>query len=404
LACHWLVPKRQPGLQLQYAFFRIFLSLLRNYREFLVKARSSDGDPHQLFRKRAFLQATPREARPFLAAFVDTQMFNVFIEKRMYGSGSDHDHVLFDQSMDAKANRSALRLHKRPTPFLDDTRHVFTHTHVPLPPSEEGLPPRLSHPAAEGKGETVSFPKLDPLLFGKPRQVRSLASGNFLHQRSRLPSGSRSQSLTSLKKRPILHLPMSPAHFFASAPSPNKDGLGDGDMRHSIYSMWFCLHLLLIGDLQSLRASSSANPSVSTPSETPRSNASGGSDSSGGGQRGGTGVKDAEAGAEARQLTHMAMCVLRRMQHLQLGVGEEVYRALIEACGRAGCHQQAVALLEEMQERGMRADAWVYGCLFNAVADSQVCVTPQVCGACAACAVVSSFPILNSANALDWCG
>jgi len=314
-------------------------------------------------------------------------MFNVFIEKRMYGSGSDHDHVLFDQSMDAKANRSALRLHKRPTPFLDDKRHVFTHTHVPLPPSEEGLPPRLSHPAAEGKGEPVSFPKLDPLLFGKPRQVRSLVSGNLLHQRSRLPSASLSQSRTSLNKRPSLHLPMSPDRlFFASARSPNEDGHADADMRHSIYFMWFCLHLLLISDLQSLRASSSATPRASlasTPSETPRSNASGGSDSSGGGQRGGTGVKDAEAGAEARQLTHMAMSVLRRMQHLQLGVSEEVYRALIEACGRAGCHQQAVALLEEMQEHGMRPDAWVYGCLINAVADSQVCVTPQVCGACA---------------------
>jgi hypothetical protein len=34
----------------------------------------------------------------------------------------------------------------------------------------------------------------------------------------------------------------------------------------------------------------------------------------------------------------------------------------------------------------MRRDAWVYGCLIKAVATFE-CVTPQVCGACAASAV-----------------
>jgi len=28
----------------------------------------------------------------------------------------------------------------------------------------------------------------------------------------------------------------------------------------------------------------------------------------------------------------------------------------------------------------MRPDAWVYGCLIKAVADSQECVAPRVCG------------------------
>jgi pentatricopeptide repeat protein len=312
-------------------------------------------------------------------------MFNVFIEKRVYASGSDHDHVLFDESMDAKANRSALRLHKRPTPFLDDKRHAFTHTHVALAPSEEGLPPVPQHPGAEGDGGTRSFPKLDPLLFGKPRAVRSLVSGNLLHQapggRARCHSvghgAGLSQSLGALHKHAPLALS---TDRLSSACSPGKEG--DADMRESIYGMWFCLHLLLIQDLQALRGSSSSSTPrtslASTPRETPRSNGSSGAES-GAGQRGGTGSKDTEQATEARRLMHLAMCVLRRMQHLQLRVGEGVYRALIEASGRAGCHQQAVALLEEMQERGLRPDAWVYGCLITAVADSQECVTPQVC-------------------------
>ena len=311
-------------------------------------------------------------------------MFNVFIEKRVYASGSDHDHVLFDESMDAKANRSALRLHKRPTPFLDDKRHVFTHTHVALPPSEEGLARVLQHPATDGEGATRSFPKLDPLLFGKPREVRSLVSGNLLHQvlggRARVHSvghaGGISQSLGALHK----HTPLAfAADRLSSSCSPSKEG--DGDMRESIYGMWFCLHLLLIQDIQALRGSSSSTPRTSlasTPRETPRSNGSSGAES-GAGQRGGAGGKDAEQVTEARDQMHSAMCVLRRMQHLQLRVGEGVYRALIEAAGRAGCHQQAVALLQEMQERGLRPDAWVYGCLITAVADSQECVTPKVC-------------------------
>jgi hypothetical protein len=36
-----------------------------------------------------------------------------------------------------------------------------------------------------------------------------------------------------------------------------------------------------------------------------------------------------------------------------------------------------VALLEEMQEQGVRPDASVYASLIKAVADSQLCVGPQ---------------------------
>jgi pentatricopeptide repeat protein len=39
--------------------------------------------------------------------------------------------------------------------------------------------------------------------------------------------------------------------------------------------------------------------------------------------------------------------------------------------------EQAVALLEEMQEHGVRPDASVYASLIKAVADSQLCVGPQ---------------------------
>ena len=62
--------------QVQYAFFRLFLSLLRNYPEYLVRPSAHEPDPPELLRKCAFIQAAPKEARRFLSAFLETQMLN----------------------------------------------------------------------------------------------------------------------------------------------------------------------------------------------------------------------------------------------------------------------------------------------------------------------------------------
>jgi len=73
--------------QVQYGFFRSLLSLLRNYRDFLTIPTADDPAPPELLRKQAFLQSTPKEARRFLASFVDTHMFLGFLERRIFAPG-----------------------------------------------------------------------------------------------------------------------------------------------------------------------------------------------------------------------------------------------------------------------------------------------------------------------------
>ncbi len=57
-------------IQVQYAFFRLLLSLLRNYRDFIVfptpeernncnKPRDNCNKPRDTFRKKPFLQVVP---------------------------------------------------------------------------------------------------------------------------------------------------------------------------------------------------------------------------------------------------------------------------------------------------------------------------------------------------------
>lgn len=113
------------GQQLQYSFLRVFLSMFQRYRESLVVPTSDDPNPDKLFKKERLLEQSPKESRRFLGQFLDTSMFGIFIYHRIYDSGKDLEHVFFDEAIEAKSNRSALRFSKKPTPFLDDKFQVL---------------------------------------------------------------------------------------------------------------------------------------------------------------------------------------------------------------------------------------------------------------------------------------
>jgi hypothetical protein len=105
--------------KIQDTFLRIWTSLLRNYRQFLVpepdKAPSLDA-----FRKQEFLaQFTDRETRLFMTHVCDTQAFAQFITDRLERDSNDHEILFFDEAIKAKLNRSKIRMAKETTPFLD---------------------------------------------------------------------------------------------------------------------------------------------------------------------------------------------------------------------------------------------------------------------------------------------
>jgi pentatricopeptide repeat protein len=407
--------------QVQYAFFRLFLSLLRNYTEYLVRPSAHEPDPPELLRKCAFIQAAPKEARRFLSAFLETQMLNVFLEKRVYAeSAGEHDlHVLFDESLLAKENRSALRLHKRATPFLDETRFAVTRTHISLAPNEvqfefechkrsryqilEWFVTSSLHQVLEwfmtaslmqeglapgGVQPFVNFPKLNAALFCKPREVRSLISGNLLHHTSEVGtkngggwrlgfSTSHSGGMLSMLEKEFAPAAQSGRSRLGAV--KNKGQGADALMRETIYAIWFWLNMVLIAELQGERerererekqraaapsnastSSSSKNPTASSPPPPPARGGVpemlGDEGGHGGGGEGGRAVAQ-----DPRGQMEVALQVLGQMRAEKLSVDEGVYRVLLETCGRAGCHEQAVALLEEMQGQGVRPDVWVYG-------------------------------------------
>lgn len=102
------------------AFLRFFVAVLQNYRMFM----NDDG-----FHAAEFVQSLgfgPNSAA-FCNAFVTTQLFDRFIEERRE-SQCDHEVRFFDESINAKVNRSKKNVlinfglaDVKDTAFLDDS-------------------------------------------------------------------------------------------------------------------------------------------------------------------------------------------------------------------------------------------------------------------------------------------
>ncbi|CAM9893264.1 unnamed protein product, partial [Phaeothamnion confervicola] len=65
-----------------------------------------------------FLERTESESRPFVAALLETQALATFVEARVQPDPDDLDVTFFDESVDAKINRSKFSVIKRETEFL----------------------------------------------------------------------------------------------------------------------------------------------------------------------------------------------------------------------------------------------------------------------------------------------
>ena len=138
----------------QEAFLRFYVSMLKDYSKFMPSSTSMNKqstswrDPASFndgrFLTEEFLQSQLPDFHPFLEELVGTQMFDEFITRRMYNSGDAPDIVFFDQSIDAKRNRSKLKLKKKETPFLHSaSAHRKMKQIKAIEPNRDNIPKRI---------------------------------------------------------------------------------------------------------------------------------------------------------------------------------------------------------------------------------------------------------------------
>jgi hypothetical protein len=160
--------------QLRHGFLNFFVAVLKNYKRFLIYASRERPNPANAFRKEAFLAEHPSDWRAFLSGLVESQTFSQFVDERVgrvqssQGSGPlPSDIVFFDESIDAKINRSGIMSLVGPidTPFLKTTCSNHIKTYVPPSPDTSDLEGKIP----VGGFMYLSFPTIKPELLTKYR-------------------------------------------------------------------------------------------------------------------------------------------------------------------------------------------------------------------------------------------
>jgi hypothetical protein len=183
------LPKQSKWDAVQEAFLRFYVAMLQDYRKFMptenVDKRSSwrgkEGVSDARFKIDEFIQASSSEFRPFIEELVMTQQFDDFITKRMFDAKKAPDVIFFDQSIEAKKNRSRRKFKKVDTPFLHSaSAHRDLKRVQAVEPTCEGLPPlNEGGKYSPYKMWPVTF---DEKLFGTPRPIPKIISAEFDRQ------------------------------------------------------------------------------------------------------------------------------------------------------------------------------------------------------------------------------
>lgn len=135
------------------------------------------GKNHK-FEAQKFIASQKPEYYSYLSELCSTQQFDDFITKRLY-SPQLPDVIFFDQSIDAKLNRYRLKLNKVHTPFLQSAQtHKQLQTFVAVEPNSSDLP-------GEAPFIYETWPeKFDNSLFCNPRPIPSMITAEFDRQTS----------------------------------------------------------------------------------------------------------------------------------------------------------------------------------------------------------------------------
>lgn len=175
--------------RLQEAFLRFFVTLLKDYRRFLNIPDSdtplspnpdttgwSPWSKKRFFNRDGFLSSQKPEHQPYLSELCATQQFDDFITKRLY-SPEVPDIIFFDQSIDAKLNRSRLKLRKVDTPLVNSAKaHKVLKKFLAVEPSASDL-------KIEGPFVYQNWPEtFDKKFFCNPRPIPSIITAEFDRQ------------------------------------------------------------------------------------------------------------------------------------------------------------------------------------------------------------------------------
>jgi hypothetical protein len=124
---------------IRHSFLKPFISILRNYKSFLLNySRKDDGNP--LFNISGFLLEFPAGASEFLTPFLSTQLFDRFCEDRISGKGDVVEILFLDEMIIAKKNRSIFSRREIATPFLHDESSEVKEVYEVPPPDKSNLP------------------------------------------------------------------------------------------------------------------------------------------------------------------------------------------------------------------------------------------------------------------------
>lgn len=183
------LPKQSRWDAVQEAFLRFYVAMLQDYRKFMptenVDKRSSwrgkEGVSDARFNIDEFIQASSAEFRPFVEELVMTQQFDDFISKRMFDAKKAPDVIFFDQSIEAKKNRSRRKFKKTDTPFLHSaSAHRDLKRVQAVEPTCEGLDPL---PEGDRYSPYKMWPvTFDETKFGTPRPIPKIISAEFDRQ------------------------------------------------------------------------------------------------------------------------------------------------------------------------------------------------------------------------------
>lgn len=177
----------------QEAFLRFYVSMLKDYRKFMPSVpknqpstwRGSGSEYGGRFRAIEFVNSQLPDFQPFLEELIGTQQFDDFVTRRMYNAGKAPDVTFFDQSIDAKRNRSKLNLKKKETPFLHSANaHRNLKQIDAIPPNRANLPPRsrfdVTYDMKKGSYTYPTWPEsFDQSLYGTPRPTPKIITAEF---------------------------------------------------------------------------------------------------------------------------------------------------------------------------------------------------------------------------------
>jgi len=286
------------------------------------------------FDNEGFVAAAPADFRPFLEELTMTQQFDDFVSKVMHNKADAPDIKFFDQSIDAKRNRSRLMLKKKETPFLHSaSAHRDLKKVKAVEPNGEGLPPKQG--AYMYKVWPLSF---DESLFGTARPIPNIISAEF----------DRRKALRSMLR---------------SKYGNGHDSRGGGGRSRSpevtAFVLFFTTFTSVIGkELLSVeRRASGEIGDASFPDK----------------RESGATLKDNADVAKtiAKAQVDLGYNTLLLMRARKLPPEPTTYMLLIQACGRCRVNHRAAGLMDLLARDGLATNPEIYTSLIAAFSNDQ---------------------------------